>query len=153
MSSLLQNLVTMPNLAAAWQRVQANAGCRGSDGITVQRFSLNLEENLRDLSNSLVSGEYHPFPLLRFPVPKRSSTVAPLDRSTVQPSNSPTGKPSNRFLSVPTVRDRIAQTAAFLVTKEIFEAEFEDVSHAYREGRGKIKSKRQKAKIKSESNL
>ncbi len=148
MNTLLQQLAAYDNLHAAFQRVQLNAGCRGSDGITVPRFAASLETNLRDLSNSLVKEEYHPYPLLRFAIPKRS-TVGPFDgstvnRSTVQPSNrqtdkppnSPTVKPSNRYLSVPTVRDRIAQTAAFLVTREIFEAEFEDVSHAYREGRG-----------------
>jgi group II intron reverse transcriptase/maturase len=100
--------------------------------VSLKRFVLNLEANLLDLSKSLAKQSYHPYPLLRFPVPKRS-TVGQFDGSTVQPS---TVKPSNRFLSVPTVRDRVAQTAVFLVTKEIFEAEFENVSHAYREGRG-----------------
>lgn len=65
----------------------------------------------------LIRQQYHPFPLLRFPVPKRN-------------------RKGVRYLSVPTVRDRIAQTAMFLETREIFEAEFETVSHAYREGRG-----------------
>lgn len=137
MITLLDQLAQIPNLAAAFERVQANAGCRGSDGVSVPLFAANLQANLRDLSNSLAKGEYHPYPLLRFPIPKDltvgkvdSSTVGQLDGSTVKPSN------RQRFLSVPTVRDRVAQTAAFLVTREIFEAEFEDVSHAYREGRG-----------------
>jgi retron-type reverse transcriptase len=149
MNTLLQKLITFPNLEAAWQRVAANAGCRGADGVTIARFGANLEGNLRELSKSLEKGEYHPYPLLRFPVPKRSSTVGPFDgstvnRPTVKRSNSQTVELSNgqtvqrsqRFLSVPTVRDRVAQTAAFLVTKDLFEAEFEDISHAYREGRG-----------------
>ncbi|MDZ7360735.1 MAG: reverse transcriptase domain-containing protein [candidate division KSB1 bacterium] len=144
MNDLLKKLVTISNLDAAWQRVLANGGCRGSDGVNLQRFGLDLIGNLRDLSHSLEHGYYHPYPLLRSPVPKgrstvgplNRSTVAPLDRSTVKLSNGQTVQPSHRFLSVPTVRDRVAQTAAFLATKEIFEAEFEDVSHAYREGRG-----------------
>lgn len=140
MTNLIKTLTTIPNLEAAWQRVLANGGCRGSDGINLQRFGFDLVDNLRDLSHSLEHGYYHPYPLLRFPVPKRS-TVGQFDsstvnRPTVKLSNGPTVIPSQRFLSVPTVRDRVAQTAAFLVTKEIFEAEFEDVSHAYREGRG-----------------
>lgn len=124
MATLLDNLTTHDNLTAAFARVQANAGCRGSDGVTVAQFAAHLEHNLRDLSNCLAGGNYHPFPLLRFPVPKKTSTVD--------------GRPSDsrRFLSVPTVRDRVAQTAAFLVTKNLFEAEFEDISHGYREGRG-----------------
>jgi retron-type reverse transcriptase len=138
MSNLIKQLVTIPNLEAAWQRVLANGGCRGSDGISLQRFGFDLIDHLRDLSHSLEHGYYHPYPLLRFPIPKNRSSVGPFAGS---PVNQPTGQPANRptgqrFLSVPTVRDRVAQTAAFLVTKEIFEAEFEDVSHAYREGRG-----------------
>lgn len=126
MNTLIQNLTAHDNLTAAFARVQANAGCRGSDGVTVAQFAAHLEHNLRDLSNSLASRTYHPFPLLRFPVPKKSSTV----------DGRPSTVNNKRFLSVPTVRDRVAQTAAFLVTKEIFEAEFEDISHGYREGRG-----------------
>jgi retron-type reverse transcriptase len=138
MNDLIKHLAALPNLEAAWQRVLANAGCRGSDGVTVAQFAARLEHNLRDLSNGLLKQEYHPFPLLRFPIPKNRSTVGPFAGS---PVNQPTGQPANeptghRFLSVPTVRDRVAQTAAFLVTREIFEAEFEDVSHAYRQGRG-----------------
>jgi len=146
MKNFLEQLAQIPNLEAAFARVQLNAGCRGADGITVPHFAANLPANLRDLSNSLAKQEYHPYPLMRFLVPKNRSTVGQfdglpvgsLDRSTDKPSNGQTVQPppGQRFLSVPTVRDRTAQTAAFLVTREIFEAEFEDVSHAYREGRG-----------------
>lgn len=117
MSDLLEKIATLPVLKAAWQRVYENQGCAGSDGVTLNRFAWNLEENLVDLSRSLSRQEYQPFPLLRFAVPKKS------------------GK-GERFLSVPTIRDRVAQAAAFLTTRDIFEAEFETVSHAYREGRG-----------------
>lgn len=58
---------------------------------------------------------YRPFPLLRFAVGKADSGV--------------------RALSVPTVRDRVVQSAAYLVTRAVFEAEFEESSHAYRQGR------------------
>lgn len=135
MNTLIQNLTAHDNLTAAFARVQANAGCRGSDGVTVAQFAAHLEHNLRDLSNSLASGNYHPFPLLRFPIPKNSKQQE--EKSKLQPTaSSSLPFASCRFLSVPTVRDRVAQTAAFLVTKDIFEAEFEDISHGYREGRG-----------------
>lgn len=103
-------------LRSAWQRVLENKGCRGCDGITIEDFSKSLDNNLKELSEDLVSHRYHPFPLMRFSVPKRN-------------------KDGMRFLSVPAVRDRVAQTAAFLTTRDIFEAEFEKVSHAYRNGR------------------
>jgi group II intron reverse transcriptase/maturase len=101
----------------SWDRVRDNQGCRGSDGITLEQFERDLDSNLKQLQNDLVYQHYHPFPLLHFPVPKHKDS-------------------GERYLSVPTVRDRIAQTAAFLTTREIFEAEFEHPSHAYREGRG-----------------
>ncbi len=118
MSELFEKICHFPTLEAAFERVRENAGCRGSDGVTLYRFAHNLDANLRDLSNSLHQQSYHPFPLMRFTVPKRR-----------------TGS-GTRFLSVPTVRDRVAQTSAFLSTREIFEAEFETVSHGYRENRG-----------------
>lgn len=117
MNDLIKGIASIENLNAAWQRVYENQGCRGSDGITIERFGLSLEQNLSSLSHALLSRRYHPYPLLRFAIPKRKAKGV-------------------RFLSVPTVRDRVAQSAAFLATREIFEAEFEDVSHAYREGRG-----------------
>jgi len=142
MKNLMQELTQIQNLEAAFGRVQLNAGCRGSDGITVPHFAANLPANLRDLSHGLATGEYHPYPLMRFPIPKNSKEQK--ENSKQQKANSDNlpfascSLPfaSHRFLSVPTVRDRTAQTAAFLVTREIFEAEFEDVSHAYRQGRG-----------------
>ncbi|MFQ5825510.1 MAG: hypothetical protein ACE5JB_15835, partial [bacterium] len=113
----LKQICQYNTLYCAWERVKENGGCSGADGVSIERFSFNLKENLRDLSQSLIKRVYHPYPLLHFPVPKR-------------------GVKGQRYLSVPTVGDRVAQTSAFLVTKNIFEAEFEDVSHGFREGRG-----------------
>jgi len=117
MESLFQEICNFDTLFLAWQRVLENHGCRGSDGVTIDRFAENHEARIAALSKDLAAGRYHPFPLLRFPIPKRHRN-------------------SFRYLAVPTVRDRIAQGAVYLVTKDIFEAEFEDISHAYREGRG-----------------
>ncbi len=117
MASMLATISTEANLDAAWLRVRENEGCRGADGVSLHRYQAALAGNLRKLGKSLENGAYHPFPLMRFAIPKRNGT----------------GK---RFLSVPTVRDRVAQAAVFLVTRETFEAEFEDVSHAYRQGLG-----------------
>ena len=117
MPNLLHKITVYNNLNSAFTRVKQNHGCAGADGVWINDFETDLVEQLRSLQNSLLEKQYHPFPLLRFPIPK------------------PTGG-GKRFLSVPTVRDRVAQTAVFLKTKAKFEAEFEHVSHAYREGRG-----------------
>jgi len=84
MKNFLDQLAALPNLDSAFARVQLKAGCRGSDGITVPHFAANLPANLRDLSHGLASGEYHPYPLMRFAVPKRST----VGRLTVRQLNS-----------------------------------------------------------------
>jgi len=116
-SNLIEQISSASTLNNAWKRVLENKGCRGSDGITIGRFGLSLKSNLQELSYDLENGLYHPYPLLRFDIPKRR------------------GK-GLRHLSVPTVRDRVAQSAVFLAMRDRFEQEFEDISHAYREGRG-----------------
>lgn len=112
---MLDDIASRRTLYAAFDRVRGNAGCRGVDGITVGEFATNLERELDSLQDRLIRRVYHPYPLLRFEVPKSGSKV--------------------RSLCVPTVRDRVLQTAVYLVTRPIFEAEFEACSYAYREGR------------------
>jgi retron-type reverse transcriptase len=102
-------------LHAAFERVRANRGCRGADGVIVGRFADRLAEELDHLEDRLRSGRYRPYPLLRFPVPKASHGI--------------------RHLALPTVRDRVAQTAAYFVSQGRFEAEFEKCSYALRPGR------------------
>jgi RNA-directed DNA polymerase len=114
--SLLEQLLARSTLYRAWQRVWENGGCRGSDGVTVGKFRDRLQWELDSIEGSLIERRYHPLPLLSFPVPKASGD-------------------GERRLAVPTVRDRVVQSAVYLVTRERFEAEFEDSSYAYRQGR------------------
>jgi group II intron reverse transcriptase/maturase len=104
------------NLQSSWERVYENHGCGGCDGISLLHFARNSTKYLKELKDDLGERRYCAFPLMRFPVKKRSVEGV-------------------RYLSVPTIRDRVAQTAVFLQTKDIFEKEFETVSHAYRLGR------------------
>ncbi|MBD3340185.1 MAG: group II intron reverse transcriptase/maturase, partial [Candidatus Lokiarchaeota archaeon] len=87
-SNLIEQIAAFPTLKQAWLRVLENHGCRGADGITINRFGSSLKSNLNKLSSSLKTGKYHPYPLMRFSIPKRKTK-------------------GERFLSVPTVRDRI----------------------------------------------
>jgi len=112
---MLDQLTSRGILLEAFTRVQENGGCRGADGVTIGRFAANLQREIDSLQDRLLRRCYRPFPLLRFPIPKSSSGV--------------------RYLSVPTVRDRVLQTAVYLLTREIFEAELEDCSYAFRQGR------------------
>jgi len=117
MNELYDKICMPENLSAAWQRVKENKGCCGSDGITLYEFNRRYKFYLSELMEDLESGKYYPFPLMRIRIPKRNGT-------------------GSRFLSIPTIRDRVAQTAFFLAARESFEKEFETVSHAFRQGRG-----------------
>jgi retron-type reverse transcriptase len=92
--SLFERVTARETLHAAFERVHARGGCRGADGMTVGDFAADLESEIGRLQDRLVRGRYRPFPLLRF---------------TVAKSHSGGGRP----LSVPTVRDRVAQTAVW----------------------------------------
>lgn len=111
----MSEVVSLRNLRSAFDRVEASHGMAGVDGMTVARFRRNLGVNLQNLSGDLADMRYRPLPLLRFLVAK------------------PDG--SARALSVPAVRDRIAQASVLNVIEPAFEAEFEEVSFAYRKGR------------------
>jgi RNA-directed DNA polymerase len=108
-------VLSKANLHAAFSRVEASRGMAGVDGVTIAAFCRNLEVNLARLAEELYAGKYSPLPLIRLLVAK------------------PDGSP--RALSVPAVRDRVAQGAVLNLIEPIFEAQFEDVSFAYRKGR------------------
>jgi len=79
-----------------------------------------VEGFLEGLQNDLETGKYQPQPVRRVVIPKE-------------------GKPGKvRPLGVPTVRDRVAMTAAKLVLEPIFEARFYDCSYGFRPGRSAL---------------
>ena len=75
----------------AWLHVKANQGAAGIDAETIERFEKKLGDNLYKLWNRMSSGSYVPPPVKAVPIPKKSGGV--------------------RILGIPTVADRIAQTA------------------------------------------
>jgi retron-type reverse transcriptase len=105
------------NIIFAWLKVAKNNGCAGVDGITIQQFSRNVAGNLIVLQEDLMTGAYQTSPLLRFYVDK--------------------GEKESRALSIPTVRDRVAQQAATAVLTPILDANFEECSYGYRKGKGR----------------
>ncbi len=87
----------------------------GVDGVTIGAFRKGLASNLAELCHELRTGCYRPLPLLKFLVAKKDGSPRPL--------------------TVPAVRDRVAQAAVLNVAGPLFEKEFEDASYAYRKGR------------------
>ena len=111
---LLTRITSEATLWDAWQRVHNNHGCAGVDRVSLQKFERSLSENLSLLAKGLLRESYRPLPLLRILVDK--------------------GNGESRTLSIPTVRDRVAQAAALNVLSPLFEAQFENCSFAYRKG-------------------
>jgi CRISPR-associated protein Cas1 len=102
-------------LLDAWHHIEDNDGVPGVDGVTLDDFELRVEENLNALERDLRERLYLPQPFLRGSMPK------------------PAG--GRRELAIPTVRDRVAQSAAALVVTPILDAEFEPVSFGFRRHR------------------
>jgi RNA-directed DNA polymerase len=101
----------------AYRLARANAGSPGVDGVTFARIeAAGAREWLAGLREELVSKTYLPQPVRRVMIPKPGGGERPL--------------------GIPTIRDRVVQTAAKLVLEPIFEAEFEDSAYGYRPGRG-----------------
>ncbi len=113
---LMHNRITDTNtLSNAFQHVKENHGRAGVDGVTIERFEEGLYENLNKLAQEIQDRSYVPLPLLKILVDK--------------------GNGEARGLCIPTVRDRVAQTAVYQIIEPILDREFEECSFAYRKGR------------------
>jgi RNA-directed DNA polymerase len=115
--SLIDKVHPQRTLEAAFSQVAANQGAAGVDHVTVTMFEERLEETLRRLSEDLRSGSYRPQQIRRHHIPKP-------------------GSKETRPLGIPTVRDRVVQTALRMVLEPIFEHEFAEHSYGFRPGRG-----------------
>lgn len=126
--SLIDKIIRPATLELAWQRVAQNKGAAGADGQSVERFSHQSERYLHELGASLSEDSYRPGPIKRVEIPK--------------------GDGKTRPLGIPTVKDRIVQTALKLVIEPIprvrpragprtsFEVQFRPGSYGFRPGRG-----------------
>ena len=106
-------------LRHAYGLARANAGAPGVDEIDFEQIEQKgLEAWLAGLREDLVSKRYRPDPVRRVRIPKPGGGERPL--------------------GIPTIRDRVVQTAAKLVLEPIFEADFEDNTYGYRPKRGAV---------------
>ena len=113
---LMDKVCAVATLRAAFARVKANRGAAGVDHVTVAMYATRLDANLTALSQSLRDGTYRPQAIRRHWIPK--------------------GPRERRPLGIPTVRDRVVQTALRLVLEPIFDVTFAPHSYGFRPRRG-----------------
>lgn len=112
----LTGRIDYPVMLKAFKAVKRNRGTAGIDKQSIVMFESNLEENLTALMRELKTGEYQPIPLRRVYIPKANGKQRPL--------------------GIPAVRCRVAQEVVRSLINPIFDAEFHDNSHGFREKRG-----------------
>jgi RNA-directed DNA polymerase len=115
--SLIDKVYARRTLAAAFARVKANRGAAGVDHVTIAHFEAALETNLDRLARTLRDGTYRPQAVRRAWVPKP-------------------GRRERRPLGIPTVRDRVVQTALRMALEPIYERDFAEHSYGFRPERG-----------------
>ena len=106
-------------LRHAYDLVRSNKGAPGVDGVNYAAIeAAGLESWLSGIGMDLQTKTYQPQPVRRVMIPKPGGGERPL--------------------GIPTIRDRVVQTAAKLVLEPIFEADLEPSAYGYRPGRSGI---------------
>ena len=115
--SLYGQLLRDRVLMNAWEKVKANRGSGGIDGVTIKEYAKNEQENILKLLEKLKAKEYKPSPVRRVYIPKKDGKKRPL--------------------GIPTLEDRIVQQALTDILMPKYEKlVFHNWSMGYRPGRG-----------------
>jgi RNA-directed DNA polymerase len=102
----------------ALEQVKRNNGAAGIDGVAVSSVKDNEWEFVRDLSNKLKNKAFCPKPVRRVFIPKANGKMRPL--------------------GIPTLEDRVVQTALVILLEPIFDPIFLDCSYGFRPKRRAI---------------
>jgi RNA-directed DNA polymerase len=113
--SLMEEVCQRDNLWQALQRVQANKGAPGVDGMTVRKLPKYLKRHWPKIREQLLAGTYRPQPVKRVEIPKPDGGV--------------------RKLGIPTALDRFIQQAVLQVLQERWDRTFSEHSYGFRPGR------------------
>lgn len=113
--SLFSQISASGGLWLAWEKVRANAGGAGGDGVSMAAFERSASARLETISAALRNGHYRPGPYRHVLIPKKHGGKRPLD--------------------IPCIGDRVVQAAAAMLLTPIVDPLLEDESFAYRPGK------------------
>ncbi len=116
--ALYDRIYRIDTLLTAWNLAASNEGAAGIDGVTFDEVAARdggILKYLLELQEDLRTKRYQPQPVRRVYIPKANGKLRPL--------------------GIPTIRDRVVQTAMLLILEPIFEADFLDCSYGFRPGR------------------
>src|ERR1700758_4479669 len=113
---LMEEVCELENCKQALQRVKANKGSPGVDGMTVDELPEYLKQHGLEIGEQLRNGTYQPQPVRRMEIPK------------------PDGQ-GMRKLGIPCVLDRFVQQAVMQVLQKRWDPTFSEHSHGFRPGR------------------
>jgi len=112
---LMEEVCGWENTKQALQRVKANKGSPGIDGMTVEQLPEYLKQHGLEIGRQLLTGTYEPQPVKRVEIPKPGGGM--------------------RQLGIPTVLDRFVQQAVLQVLQKRWDPTFSEHSHGFRPGR------------------
>ena len=113
----LNNLIHIPddeNLKECFKMLKKNKAS-GIDGVSIEEYNKNLNENVKDLVKRMKQLSFRPNPVRRVNIPKAN------------------GK--QRALGIPTVEDKLVQMGISKILEAIYEVDFEDFSYGFRPGK------------------
>jgi RNA-directed DNA polymerase len=112
---LLERIVERRNMLGAMNRVMANKGAPGVDGMKANHLKGYLKRHWPKIRRDLLNGAYRPLPVRRKEIDKPDGGV--------------------RLLGIPTVLDRCIQQAIAQVLEQIWDPTFSEYSYGFRPGR------------------
>ena len=115
MAKLLEQILSIGNMLVALNKVKANKGARGVDGISTEEIDQYLKDNWVEIRDKIRQRKYKPKPVMRVEIPKPNGGV--------------------RNFGIPTIVDRVIKQAIAQVLTLIAEAHFSDSSYGFRPNR------------------
>lgn len=110
--TILERILDYGNLNKAYRQVRANKGSSGIDGMDVNELRHWMGNNLWELRESILRGDYQPEAVRKVEIPKPSG--------------------GTRMLGIPTCKDRLIQQAIHQELNRYYEPHFSEYSYAYR---------------------